>query len=31
MGAEHGAGHWRGGGGGKQIGVGRVMTQPERS
>lgn len=25
------AGHWRGGGGGRWIGVGRAMTQPERS
>lgn len=31
MGAEHGVGPWRGDGGGKWIGVGRVMTQPERS
>lgn len=31
MGAEPGAGRWRGGGGGRWIGVGRVMTQPERS
>lgn len=30
MGAEHGAGRWRGGGGGRWIGVGRAMTQPER-
>lgn len=31
MGAGHGAGHWRGGDGGRWIGVGRATTQPERS
>lgn len=31
MGAGPGAGRWRDGGGGRWIGVGRAMTQPERS